>query len=60
MPGFLLHQGATVLCLHGGQAQATAPFRDQHAPVRQKSEPPGMLQIFSDGHHLEEAVVTRE
>jgi hypothetical protein len=26
MPGFVLHQGATVLCLHGGQAQATAPF----------------------------------
>jgi hypothetical protein len=25
MPGFLLHQGATVLCTHGGQAQATAP-----------------------------------
>ncbi len=25
MPGFLLHQGATVLCLHGGQAQATMP-----------------------------------
>ena len=25
MPGFLLHQGATVLCFHGGQAQATAP-----------------------------------
>jgi hypothetical protein len=25
MAGFLLHQGATVLCLHGGQAQATAP-----------------------------------
>lgn len=25
MPGFLLHMGATVLCLHGGQAQATAP-----------------------------------
>jgi hypothetical protein len=25
MPGFLLHQGATVLCLHGGQSQATAP-----------------------------------
>jgi hypothetical protein len=25
MPGFILHQGATVLCLHGGQAQATAP-----------------------------------
>lgn len=26
MPGFLLHQGATVLCQHGGQAQVTAPF----------------------------------
>jgi uncharacterized Zn-binding protein involved in type VI secretion len=25
MPGFLLHQGATVLCSHGGQAQPTAP-----------------------------------
>ncbi len=25
MPGFLLHQGATVLCIHGGQAQATTP-----------------------------------
>ncbi len=26
MPGFLLHQGATVLCLHAGQAQPAAPF----------------------------------
>lgn len=25
MPGFLLHVGATVLCMHGGQAQATSP-----------------------------------
>lgn len=25
MPGFLLHMGATVLCLHAGQAQPTAP-----------------------------------
>jgi hypothetical protein len=25
MPGFLLHQGATVLCTHTGQAQATVP-----------------------------------
>ncbi len=25
MPGYLLHQGATVLCLHGGQAQALVP-----------------------------------
>ena len=24
MPGFLLHQGATVLCAHGGQAQPAA------------------------------------
>jgi hypothetical protein len=26
MPGFILQQGATVLCSHGGQAQPTAPF----------------------------------
>ncbi|HEY1910204.1 MAG TPA: PAAR-like protein [Vicinamibacterales bacterium] len=25
MPGFFVHVGATVLCAHGGQAQATAP-----------------------------------
>jgi hypothetical protein len=25
MPGFLLHQGATVLCSHGGQATPTVP-----------------------------------
>lgn len=25
MPGYLLHQGATVLCSHAGQAQPTAP-----------------------------------
>jgi hypothetical protein len=25
MPGYLLHQGATVICAHGGQAQPTAP-----------------------------------
>ena len=25
MPGFLVQQGATVLCGHGGQAQPTAP-----------------------------------
>ena len=24
MPGFLLHLGATVMCVHGGQAQPTA------------------------------------
>lgn len=26
MPGFVLHAGATVMCMHGGQAQPTAPF----------------------------------
>jgi hypothetical protein len=25
MPGFLLHQGATVMCMHAGQAQPTVP-----------------------------------
>ena len=25
MPGFLMHQGATVLCAHGGQSQPTVP-----------------------------------
>jgi len=25
MPGFLIHVGASVLCSHGGQVQATAP-----------------------------------
>jgi len=25
MPGYLLDQSATVLCMHGGQAQATVP-----------------------------------
>jgi len=25
MPGYLLHVGATVMCSHGGQAQATMP-----------------------------------
>jgi hypothetical protein len=25
MPGYLLHLGATVMCLHGGQAQPTSP-----------------------------------
>lgn len=26
MPGFLLHLGATVTCMHGGQATPTVPF----------------------------------
>jgi len=26
MPGFLVHVGSTVMCMHGGQAQPTAPF----------------------------------
>ena len=26
MPGFLLHQGATVMCIHAGRAQPTVTF----------------------------------
>jgi len=26
MPGFLVHVGATVMCMHAGQAQPTVPF----------------------------------
>lgn len=26
MPGLIVHQGATVLCAHAGQAMPTAPF----------------------------------
>ena len=26
MPGYLLHQAATVLCMHGGQSQPTMPL----------------------------------
>jgi hypothetical protein len=26
VPGYLLHQTATVMCMHGGQAQATVPL----------------------------------
>jgi hypothetical protein len=26
MPGFVVHVGATVLCMHAGQAQPVAPF----------------------------------
>ena len=26
MPGYVVHVGATVMCSHGGQAQATTPF----------------------------------
>ena len=26
MPAFLLHVGATVMCMHGGQATPTVPF----------------------------------
>lgn len=25
MPGYILHQGATVMCLHGGQATPSSP-----------------------------------
>lgn len=42
MPGFLLHVGATVLCLHGGQATPTAPnprVRVGGQPVATQSAP---------------------
>jgi hypothetical protein len=26
VPGYLLHQGATVLCMHAGQAQPVVPY----------------------------------
>jgi hypothetical protein len=42
MPGFLLHMGATVLCMHGGQAMPTAPnprVRVGGQPVATQSAP---------------------
>jgi hypothetical protein len=35
MPGYLLHVGATVMCAHGGQANATVP----NARVRVGGQP---------------------
>lgn len=42
MPGYLLHQGAMVLCMHGGQAQPAAPsprVMVNHQPVVTISSP---------------------
>ena len=42
MSGFILHQGATVLCLHGGQAQPTVPNQRvtvNHQPIVTQSAP---------------------
>ena len=42
MPGFLVHVGATVQCMHGGQAQPTAPnprVRVSGQPVVTQSAP---------------------
>lgn len=42
MPGFLLHMGATVTCMHGGQATPTAPFprvRVSGQPVATQAAP---------------------
>ena len=41
MPGFLLHQGATVLCAHGGQAMPTAP----NPRVLVSAQPTALLSI---------------
>ncbi len=42
MPGYMLHSGATVLCLHAGQAQPTAPnprVKVSGQPVTTQSAP---------------------
>ncbi len=42
MPGFLLHIGATVMCMHAGQAQPTVPnprVRVSGQPVVTQSAP---------------------
>lgn len=41
MPGFLLHQGATVMCSHGGQAMPTAP----NPRVMVSAQPTALLPI---------------
>jgi hypothetical protein len=42
MPGYVLHSGATVLCLHAGQAQPTAP-----SPRVKVSSQPAVTQSCS-------------
>ncbi len=41
MPGFLLHQGATVLCAHAGQAMPSAP----NPRVMVSSQPTVLLSV---------------
>jgi len=43
MPGFILHQGATVTCAHGGQAQPTSP--------NPKVTVSGMAIVMQPSHH---------
>ena len=44
MPGFLLHQGATVLCAHAGQAQPTM--------VNPRVTVSGMPTVFLSGPYI--------
>ena len=37
MPGFILHAGATVLCAHGGQAQADGAEPARHGRAASRS-----------------------
>src|SRR5262245_40168424 len=45
MSGFLLHQGATVLCLHGGQAQPIVPNQRVKANNQQIVTQPGIYAV---------------
>ncbi len=44
MPGFLLHQGATILCSHAGQAQPTV--------VNPRVTVSGMPTVFLSGPYI--------
>ena len=53
MPGYLLDQSATVLCMHGGQAQGTVPnprVKISGQPTMQQPNPwtDRRLSIFDD------------
>lgn len=45
MPGYLLHQGATVLCMHAGQAQATVPNPRVKVSGQQTVQQPNLWSI---------------
>jgi hypothetical protein len=45
MPGYLLHQGATVLCMHAGQAQAVVPNPRVKVSSQQTVQQPNMWTV---------------